>query len=110
MRPRVIKRPPAKRDLLEQASYLAQDKLNAAARFLSAAEEAFRLLARMPAMGSRRNFANPRLAGLRLWRVPGFEMHLIFYRPIPGGIEVLRVLHGSRDVQSILEDRAGPRG
>lgn len=95
---------------MEQASYLAQDNLSAAVRFLSAAEEAFRLLARMPAMGSRRNFANPRLSGLRPWRVPGFEMHLIFYRAIPGGIEVLRVLHGSRDVPSILEDRAGPLG
>lgn len=30
--------------------------------------------------------------------------YLIFYRPINQGIEVLRVLHGARDIPSIFED------
>jgi hypothetical protein len=26
----------------------------------------------------------------------------VFYRPIEGGIEILRVLHGARDIQALL--------
>jgi toxin ParE1/3/4 len=29
--------------------------------------------------------------------------YLIFYRPVNQGIEVLRVLHGARDIPSIFE-------
>ena len=32
---------------------------------------------------------------------------LPFYRPVPGGIEVLRILHGARDIQSILAEEFG---
>jgi toxin ParE1/3/4 len=41
--------------------------------------------------------------GIRLWRIRGFERYLIFYRPIPDGIEVIRVLHGARDIDTIFE-------
>ncbi|MBI4604738.1 MAG: type II toxin-antitoxin system RelE/ParE family toxin [Planctomycetes bacterium] len=32
----------------------------------------------------------------------GFEQHLVFYRPVEDGIEVVRVLHGARDLRAIL--------
>lgn len=32
--------------------------------------------------------------------------YLIFYRPLPDGIEILRVLHGARDIAAILFDEA----
>lgn len=35
--------------------------------------------------------------------MPRFKNFLIFYLPIAGGIKVIRVLHGSRDVDAILE-------
>ena len=35
----------------------------------------------MPGIGEPWQSANPRLAGLRVCRVEGFEKHLIFYRP-----------------------------
>jgi toxin ParE1/3/4 len=38
-----------------------------------------------------------------MWRIPGFERYLIFYRPIPEGIEVIRVLHAARAIAAILE-------
>ena len=31
-----------------------------------------------------------------------FEKYLIFYQPAPGGIEVIRVLYRSRDLEPIL--------
>jgi toxin ParE1/3/4 len=39
-----------------------------------------------------------------MWRVRGFERYLIFYRPTDDGIDVVRVLHGSRDIESLFED------
>jgi toxin ParE1/3/4 len=46
----------------------------------------------------------PRLADLRRWPVSGFPNHLIFYQPTEGGIEVVRVLHGARDLATMLEN------
>jgi toxin ParE1/3/4 len=43
------------------------------------------------------------LADLRVWRIEGFEKHLIFYRQTPDGIDVVRILHGARDIDSVLE-------
>jgi toxin ParE1/3/4 len=101
--PRVGVDPAADRDLDDSRDYIAQDNPEAALRFLSAASRTFEELARMPRMGSPKAFRNPRLAGVRQWRTHDFERHLIFYREIEAGIEVLRVLHASRDLESILE-------
>lgn len=38
---RIIKRPPAKQDLIDQADFIAQDNLEAALRFLDAAGQTF---------------------------------------------------------------------
>ena len=43
-----------------------------------------------------------RLAGVRVWRVSGFEKHLIFYRPNPEGVEILDVIHGARDIEALV--------
>jgi hypothetical protein len=40
--------------------------------------------------------------GLRMLRVPKFEKYLIFYRPVPEGTEIIRVLHAARDISSIF--------
>ncbi len=56
----------------------------------------------MPALGVARRFENPRLEGLRMFSVLGFRRHLVFYRPTAAGVEVVRVLHGARDISSIL--------
>ena len=102
-RGRVTQRPQATNDLLEHAFYIADTSLDASDRFLRAAEEAFQHLAEMPGMGSSRDFGNPALAGLRMWPVPGFRKHLIFYFPRRDGIEVVRVLHASRDLANLFE-------
>jgi toxin ParE1/3/4 len=83
--------PAADRDLDDQAA------------FYDAANTTFEALARMPGMGERRESRQPRLAGMRVGRVEGFENHLIYYRPVEGGIEIVRVLHGARDIDRALE-------
>lgn len=78
--------PAADRDLDDQADYLAREaSLETALRFYDAAEATFRDLARMPGTGELREPALPRLAGLREFRIKGFENPLVFTgRPTPG--------------------------
>lgn len=100
----VHKRTCVLRDLLEAALYIAADSPKAADRFLERAEQAFDTLLRAPEMGIALPSASAALPDLRRWSVPGFEKYLIFYRPVEDGIEVVRVLHGGRDVMAALAE------
>jgi len=102
----VVKRPRAKRDLLDHFEYIGRDSLRSAERFLDAAEAAFEQLADMPGLGHRWFSDDIRLAGVRVYSIPRFRKYLIFYRPIEGGIEVLHVFHGARDIKGILDNEA----
>jgi plasmid stabilization system protein ParE len=44
------------------------------------------------------------ISGIRIcvFRVNGFEKMLILYRPLVGGVEILRVVHGSRNLEALL--------
>lgn len=105
----VRKRPQALQDLVDIPAYLAEESGNDELgwRFLDAAEEALRHLAEMPGLGATRQYADPDLAGVRMWRVAGFPNQLIFYREVEGGIDVIRVLHGSRDLDAIFGAKRG---
>lgn len=61
-------------------------------------ERIFRLLRDHPLAGSERSEMAP---GLRLFPARG---HRIFYRVVEGTIEIVRVLHHSRDVGKALEE------
>lgn len=94
-------------DLEEQATYLAEEaSLEVALRFLEAAEKAFAHLAQMPEMAPVRQFLNPTLGGLRMWPMPDFPNHLIFYTCREDRIDVVRVLHAKRDIGSIFDEDA----
>jgi toxin ParE1/3/4 len=96
--------PAADRDLDDQAAYLAAEaSLQTALRFYDAANATFSKIASMPGIGERWQSANPRLTELRVRRIEGFEKHLIFYRPAADGIDIIRVLHSARDIDSALE-------
>lgn len=96
----------ARVDLIDLAAYMGADSPSSAARFLDAAERTFAALAQMPEMGETFLSDHPRLQGLRKFRISGFGNYLLFYRPIRGGIEVVRVIHGARDLPSVLEEEA----
>ena len=102
----VIKREEARRDLVEQFEYLAERSLEVANRFLLAANATFNSLARGSALGERFISSNPAMQGIHRWQVDRFPNHLIFYRPLDNGVEIIRVLHAARDWQTILHDRA----
>jgi len=104
MEPHFDVNPRANRDLDEHYLYIRRDSPEAAVRLLRAADSTFRQLARTPYLGAEFPVQRPDLAGLRIWQVEGFRNYVIYYRPIEGGIEVVRVLHAARDVPAALDE------
>src|ERR671930_73562 len=100
--PSVVKRREAENDLLELFVSIGRSSVRAANRFVRAADRACGQLAAMPTLGSGCESDHPALAGLRLWPIRGFPKYLILYRPIEDGIEVVRVFHGARDIESLF--------
>ena len=102
--PTIKRTPQAKRDLLEHVLYLAEINPGLVDRFIDASEIAFEKLAQMPLKGKPQSFQSPKLKDVRRWFIPGFDKYLVFYRPLKGGIELLRVLHGMQDVDAVMDD------
>ncbi|MBZ5607157.1 MAG: type II toxin-antitoxin system RelE/ParE family toxin [Acidobacteriia bacterium] len=101
----ILIRPAASRDLDEHARYIARDSgLEVALRFYDAAEETFTLLRLHPLIGRRTPLRNPFLAHTRMPAVKNFGNYVVFYRPVSKGIEIVRVIHGSRDFESMVEE------
>ncbi len=103
-----VVRPRADRDIDEIAAYLAEEAgLDTALQFLAEIYETFGRLAVQQQMGWLCRVPHPRLLTARTFRVSSrFERHLIFYQPYAGRIEILRVVHGSQDLEEFF-DREG---
>ncbi len=95
---RYVLTPSAKADLVDIFEYIRFDKPKAAKRVIDKIREAIRRLARTPNIGHvREDLADKTI---RFWPV---HSYLIVYRPETRPLQVLRVLHGARDVRRILE-------
>lgn len=92
----VVKRPRAELDLLDLWDYIADDSSDRADAFLDRIEDKLQTLAQNPGLGRRREEL---LAGLQSFPIGSY---VVFYRAIENGIEVIRVLHGSRDLAEIF--------
>ena len=105
MKRAVLVRRTAERDLDEQAEYLAtQSNVKRALRFYRAAEATFELLASRPGIGKVNQFRSRFLTNVRTFPLKGFPKHLVFYLPIEHGVEIIRVLHGARDLRILLQE------
>ena len=87
----------AAEDLNEIWTYIAADSVEAADRVMAALERMMQKLARSPGIGHVRE----ELADRQHRFFPVFS-YLIVYRTGTRPLEVIRVLHASRDVQNIL--------
>jgi toxin ParE1/3/4 len=92
---RYTRRPKAETDLLEIWLYIAQDSPRAADRLLDRIEAQCRLLADNPRLGRPRPEIAPEA---RAWIV---GRYLVLYRGQDDGIEVVRVVHGAREIEQI---------
>ena len=103
---RVLKRETAKRDLIAQWVWYAENaNLEAADRFFRAADDTLNLLSTQPESGSAFLVTKPELQGMRRFPVSdGFEKILLFYFPLQNGVDLVRVVHGSRDLEQLLTE------
>jgi toxin ParE1/3/4 len=74
---------------------------------LDAVEATLSFLAANREAGERCFFTSARTFGIRVWAVRGFRNHLVFYRPTEQGIDVVRVLHGARDIEALFQKSGG---
>ena len=98
----IFKRPQAERDIEECFVYIAEDNIDKGVTFLVAVEEAIEQLARFPLLGKERQFSDKRFQNMRMWKVKNFENYLIFYMVADDLIEIVRVLHSSRDIEDLF--------
>jgi toxin ParE1/3/4 len=103
---RVLKREAAKRDLISQWVWYAENaSTEVADRFLRAADSTLNLLSTQPESGSPFLVRKPELQGMR--RVPvsdGFEKILLFYFPLQDGVDLVRVVHGNRELAQLFAE------
>ena len=88
--------PRAQADLIGIWLYTANNNRSAADGLLSPIEEILEMLAQHPLIGRSREELAPDLRSFTV------GSNIIFYRPLDDGIEVIRVLHSSRDLGIIF--------
>jgi toxin ParE1/3/4 len=94
--PIIVKSPKAKSDLVEIWSYIADDSEIRADAFIQTIDKKFHSLINVPFLGIARDEIETDLRSFPVGR------YVIFYRRIPEGIEIIRVLHGARDLNIIF--------
>ena len=87
----------ARSDLDDIWFYIAQDDTLAADKFIEHVVSRFPKLAQWPQIGRRRSELAASLRSFSVGR------YVIFYRPMENGIEVVRILHGARDLPPLFE-------
>lgn len=83
-------------DLDEIHDYIANDKPGAAGKWLKKTMDQFSWLAKNPLSGEMRNEIHPDLRSF------SHGNYVIFFRLRQDYLEIVRVLHGARDIKGIL--------
>jgi toxin ParE1/3/4 len=81
----------ANADLEEITDYISIDNTSAAERLFDRILKTCRLLAASPGLGRERKEIWPHIRSFAV------AEYVIFYSPLPQGVLILRVIHGSRD-------------
>jgi toxin ParE1/3/4 len=103
---RVLKREAAKRDLIAQWVWYAENAgIEVADRFLAAVDSTAATLARQPEIGIPLPLKKAALQGVRRFPISdGFEKILLFYFPLQDGIDLVRVVHSARDFGRLISE------
>jgi toxin ParE1/3/4 len=100
----ILRTPLSKRDYVAIWDYIARENPDAADSLLREFDAKLNFLSENPKAGSSRPEIRPRI---RSYPVGSY---VLFYRPLPDGVELIRVLHGARDVNSILKQSRDGEG
>lgn len=94
--PILIISPEAEQDLIDIWLYIAEDQPTNADHFLERVQEKAQKLAEFKELGIDRRELSPDLKSFPI------DRYVLYYRPNNQGIELVRVLHGSRDVNLLF--------
>jgi toxin ParE1/3/4 len=94
---RVTRRPQAEDDVLEIWAFIAEDSFAEADRWVDQLDDKLALWATQPLMGRDRKDLWPGIHSF------AFGRYVVFYTPLQDGIDVVRVIHGSMDIESRFE-------
>jgi plasmid stabilization system protein ParE len=90
-------------DIQEQADWYEQRSGHALAqRWEKKVTAALIRIEKNPRSGAKCGFSAHELQNIRRMPIAGFARHLIFYRAEEVEIRILRVVHGARDLESLL--------
>ncbi len=90
--PQVNRSDRAELDLIDILVHIGRHNSAAADRFADEVDQKCQLLAQFPGIGDKRDDLGADVRGFALGN------YVLFYRPIDGGIELLRVLYGGRRI------------
>ena len=93
---KVLRKPQAEADLIEIWTYIAQDSPTRADKLLDQFDEKSQTLAQSPFIGKARDELGPTIRSFPIGN------YVLFYQPVEGGIEIIRVLHGARDIEALF--------
>ena len=86
------------RDLDEICNYIAVENSRAASQLFDKIRQKCKLVASFPNMGKSYSRLEPNLRGFIV------EDYIVFYYPIPDGINIARVVNGYRDIEDMFLD------
>ena len=99
----VVFNPVALDDLDEITGYIAADNPIAADDVREAVFDTAEILGTHADLGVRPRFSARRFAGIRFLPTAPYPNYLVFYRELPDQVEILRVLHGARNLPRLFE-------
>jgi len=89
----------ALQDLKEIRDFIAKDKSGIASQYMAMLKQKCELLASSPGLGVQRD------EYCKLYKFP-VDSYSIFYRLSQTGIDVIRILHGNRDIDSVFNSQS----
>ena len=104
MKRKFVVRPLAEIEQANHFLYLGSRNPAAAHRFLDAMEAALMRIRKDPGFGARLPVARHEGQDIRFYRPKGFDSYVIVFRVTDDAVVILRVLHGSQDIDSALAD------
>ncbi|MBI5899859.1 MAG: type II toxin-antitoxin system RelE/ParE family toxin [Rhodocyclales bacterium] len=94
---RIVRRPLAAADIADIWDFIAEDSVAQADAWVDRLDSKLHLLATQPLMGRSRDELAPGL------RSQPYGRYVIFYEPLSDGIDVVRVIHSARDIDTVFD-------
>jgi toxin ParE1/3/4 len=95
---------PALDDLDLQAQYYEEQQEGLGERFLAAARQTIGQIGENPEGSALYGFDFEPLRFVRVRPIPSFRRILVFYHLESGEVQILRVLHGARDIDALADE------